>query len=254
MNFTVLTIFPEMFSALLSAGIVKRAVDRGYISVESIDIRDFAKDAHRTVDDRPYGGGCGMLMKPEPLADAIGEANRRHPEARTILLTPQGRLFDQRVARELAGHSGVVLVCGRYEGIDERIREQFVDDEISIGDYVLTGGEPAALVIIDAVTRLVPGTLGGEASAQEDSFSEGLLEHPHYTRPQSFEGAHVPDVLLSGNHGAIREWRRRTSLLQTLLRRPDLLMNQSLSEGDMAFMKKLQQDIGAIIERHKETF
>jgi len=250
MKFTVLTIFPEMFSVLLAGGIVRRAVESERIAVEPVNIRDFAKDRHGTVDDRPYGGGCGMLMKPEPLAEAIRQAREKRPGARTILLTPQGRLFDQKVARDFAECSSVILICGRYEGVDERIREHLVDEEISIGNYVLSGGELAAMVIIDAVTRLVPGALGSEASAQEDSFSGGLLEYPQYTRPRCFEGDEVPDVLISGNHAAIREWRRRASLVQTMLKRPELLMDQSLSEGDMEFIKKLQQDIKTIIGKH----
>ncbi|MEE9401846.1 MAG: tRNA (guanosine(37)-N1)-methyltransferase TrmD [Desulfobacteria bacterium] len=250
MNFTVLTIFPEMFSALLVGGIVKRAIEGEYISVEPINIRDFAKDRHRTVDDRPYGGGSGMVMKPEPAAEAIRQARKKHPKSYTLLLTPQGRRFDQQVAQELAGCSGLILVCGRYEGIDERVREHLVDDELSIGDYVLTGGELAAMVVIDAVSRLIPGTLGSEDSAQEDSFSTGLLEHPQYTRPRSFEGADVPDVLLSGNHGAVKEWRRQASLVRTMLNRPDLLMDQPLTRSDMEFMKRLQKDIKTIIGRH----
>ena len=253
MTFTVLTIFPEMFSALLAGGIVKRAIEVEFVSVESINIRDFAKDTHRTVDDRPYGGGSGMVMKPEPMAEAIRVARKRHPDAKTLLLTPQGRRFNQAVAQEIAGYPGVVLVCGRYEGVDERVREHLVDDEVSIGDYVLTGGELAAMVIIDAVSRLIPGTLGSEDSAQEDSFSEGLLEYPQYTRPNSFEGADVPGVLLSGNHGAVKEWRRRSSLVRTVLNRPDLLMDHPLTPDDMAYMKKLQQDIETIIDKNSIT-
>ena len=247
MDFTVLTLFPEMFSVLLAGGIVRRAIEAEYITVEPVNIRDFAKDRHRTVDDRPYGGGSGMLMKPEPLAEAIRQAGKKHPEAWKILLTPQGRLFDQKVAGELAEQPSVILVCGRYEGVDERVREHLVDEELSIGNYVLTGGELAAMVIIDAVTRLVPGTLGSEASAQEDSFSGGLLEYPQYTRPRSFEGVDVPEVLVSGNHAAIKEWRRRASLVRTMLKRPDLLIDQPLSESDMVFIRKLQQDIKTIM-------
>jgi tRNA (guanine37-N1)-methyltransferase len=250
MDFTVLTLFPEMFSVLLAGGIVRRAIEAEYITVEPVNIRDFAKDRHRTVDDRPYGGGSGMLMKPEPLAEAIRQAGKKHPEARKILLTPQGRLFDQKVAGELAEKPSVILVCGRYEGVDERVREHLVDEELSIGNYVLTGGELAAMVIIDAVTRLVPGTLGSEASAQEDSFSGGLLEYPQYTRPRSFEGVDVPEVLVSGNHAAIKEWRRRASLVRTMLKRPDLLIDHPLSESDMAFIRKLQQDIKTIMGEH----
>ena len=253
MQFAVLTLFPEMFSALLVAGIVKRAIERRYILVEPINIRDYTKDRHHTVDDRPYGGGCGMVMKPEPVAEAIRYARKKHPEAYTVLLTPQGRLLNQRVAQELAGCKGLILVCGRYEGMDERVREHLVDDEISIGDYVLTGGELAAMVVIDAVTRLIPGTLGSEHSAQEDSFSTGLLEYPQYTRPRSFEGGNVPEVLLSGDHGTIKQWRRQASLIRTILRRPDLLMGQPLSTGDMEYMKKLQQDIKTIIGKHSKA-
>lgn len=251
MQFTVLTIFPEMFSALLAGGgIIKRAIEHRYISVEPINIRDFAKGRHRIVDDRPYGGGCGMVMKPEPLAEAIRYVRKKHPESCTLLLSPQGRPFNQSVAQELARCAGLILVCGRYEGIDERVREHLVDDELSIGDYVLTGGELAAMVVIDAVSRLVPGTLGSEHSAQEDSFSTGLLEYPQYTRPKSFEGASVPDVLLSGDHAAIREWRRHASLVRTILKRPDLLIDQPLTRGDIEFMRKLQQDIKTIIGKH----
>ena len=253
MRFSVLTLFPEMFSAFLAGGIVGRAIEHRTISVEPIDIRDFAKDRHRTVDDRPYGGGCGMVMKPEPLAEAIRHTRKKDPEAYTLLLTPQGQLFNQGVAQELAAYTGLILVCGRYEGIDERVREHLVDDELSIGDYVLTGGELAAMVVIDAVSRLIPGTLGSEHSAQEDSFSTGLLEYPQYTRPRSFEGANVPDVLLSGDHGAIRQWRRHASLVRTVIKRPDLLMEKPLATGDIEFMKKLQQDIEAIIGKHSTT-
>ncbi|OEU51759.1 MAG: tRNA (guanosine(37)-N1)-methyltransferase TrmD [Desulfobacterales bacterium S3730MH5] len=250
MIFTVLTLFSEMISALLTGGIVKRAIEYQYISVESINIRDFAKDRHRTVDDRPYGGGCGMVMKPEPVAEAIRHARKKHPEAYTLLLTPQGQLFNQGLAQKLADQPGLILVCGRYEGIDERILEHLVDDELSIGDYVLTGGELAAMVVIDAVTRLIPGTLGGEYSAEEDSFSTGLLEYPHYTRPRSFEGAEVPEVLLSGNHAAIKEWRRQASVIRTLLKRPDLLMDKHLSSDDIRFMTKLQKDLKTIMGNH----
>jgi tRNA (guanine37-N1)-methyltransferase len=239
-----------MFSTLLMGGIVKRAIEGEHITVEARDIRDFSEDKHRTVDDRPYGGGSGMLMKAGPLSGAIREAKSKHPEGVTISLTPQGRLFDQRLAEELLGHNNLILVCGRYEGMDERVREHLVDDEISIGNYILTGGELAAMVVIDAVTRLIPGTLGSEASAQEDSFSSGLLEYPQYTRPRSFEGTDVPDVLISGNHAAIKAWRRRASIVQTLLKRPELLRDDPLSEDDMEFMRELQHDIETIIGKH----
>jgi len=254
MNFTVLTLFPEMFSALLVGGMIKRAVESNCISIETIDIRNFAKAPHRTVDDRPYGGGSGMVMKPEPLAEAIRDAKQRHPGAYTLVLTPQGRVFDHGLARELAGCAGLILVCGRYEGLDDRICQDLADEELSIGDYVLTGGELAAMVVIDAVGRLLPGTLGNEQSAQEDSFSTGLLEYPQYTRPRSFDGSQVPDILLSGNHGAIRQWRRQASLVQTFLRRPDLLLDQPLTSEDIAFLEKLHRDIEVTLEKQSKTF
>ncbi len=250
MHFSVLTLFPEMFSALQVGGIVKRSVESRLISIETIDIRDFATDRHRTVDDRPYGGGCGMVMKPEPLAEAIRHAKGKYPGGRTVLLSPRGRLFDHGLARGLAaGRSELILVCGRYEGIDERICEQLIDEELSVGDYVLTGGELAAMVIIDAVTRLIPGTLGNECSAQEDSFSTGLLEHPQYTRPRSFGGAEVPEILLSGNHDLIRKWRRQASIIQTLLKRFDLLEDVLFTSEDLEFLEKLRQNIETITEK-----
>jgi tRNA (guanine37-N1)-methyltransferase len=253
MNFTVLTLFPEMFSALLVGGIIKRAVENNRISIETIDVRDFAEGPHRAVDDRPYGGGSGMLMKPEPLARAIHRAKQRNPRAHTLVLTPQGRLFDHGLARKLAGCAGLILVCGRYEGVDDRICQDLADEELSIGNYVLTGGELAAMVVIDAVGRLLPGALGNEQSAQEDSFSTGLLEYPQYTRPRSFEGSQVPDILLSGNHGAISQWRRQASLVRTFLKKPDLLLDQRLTPEDIAFLEKLHRDIEITLEKHSTT-
>ncbi len=250
MDFTVLTLFPEMFSVLLAGGITRRSVEGHHISIETMDIRDFAKGRHRTTDDRPYGGGCGMVMKPEPLAGAIQQAKDAHPGAYTLLLTPQGRSFDQALARVLAGCDGIILICGHYEGVDERVCQEMVDDELSIGDFVLSGGELAAMVVIDAVSRLVPGTLGNEQSAEEDSFSTGVLEYPQYTRPSSFQGTQVPDVLLSGNHGVIKQWRRQASLVRTFLKRPDLLWDHPLTPGDIGFLEKLHQDIEAIIDKH----
>jgi len=230
-------------------GVLKRAVDNGGITVTPINIRDFAEGKHRITDDRPYGGGCGMVMKPEPMAAAIRSAKKEFPEAYTILLTPQGRVFNQQVARDLLQHETLLLICGRYEGIDERIREEWVNDEVSIGDYILTGGEPAALVMIDAVSRLIPGILGGESSAEEDSFSDGLLEYPHYTRPRSFEGAEVPNVLLSGDHEKIRQWRRKSSLMRTILKRPELLESSSLAGEDIDFLEKLYARIATILKK-----
>lgn len=247
MNFVVLTIFPEMFNPFWEHGIIRRAIDRNKIRVSAIDIRDFAEGKHHVTDDRPYGGGCGMVMKPEPLAAAIGEATQKAPLSKKILLTPQGRRFDSRVAHELSSSEGLILICGRYEGVDERICLDFIDDEISIGDYVLTGGELAAMVIIDAVTRLIPGILGGRESAEKDSFSGGILEYAQYTRPRSFEGHDVPEILLSGDHKKIENWRLETSLIRTFLKRPDLFENRALSKQEIEILKKWCVDIERII-------
>ena len=224
MRIDVLTLFPGAFAGPLQASILGRALSSGVANVQLHNIRDYATDRHQVVDDYAYGGGPGMVMKPEPLAAAI-EAVRGHaePRGRTILLTPQGRLLNQRVVDELAREERLVLVCGHYEGVDERIREHFTDDEISIGDYVLSGGEIAALVVIDAVVRRLPGTLGSEESLLEESHSDGLLEYPQYTRPAEFRGWRVPDILLSGNHGEIARWRRRQRIIRTAKRRPDLI-------------------------------
>ena len=229
MQILVLTIFPEMFRGLWLHGMVRRAIEQGAILATAINIRDFTADRHHVTDDRPYGGGSGMVMKPEPLAAAIRHAQGMAPNARTILMSPQGRVFNQAVARELAEGVGLILVCGRYEGVDDRLCRELITDEISIGDYVLTGGEIAAMAVIDAVTRLVPGVLGGEDSAERDSFSDGLIEHPHYTRPPVFEGAAVPEVLLSGHHAHIERWRLEASLLRTLVNRPDLLQQRAFT-------------------------
>jgi tRNA (guanine37-N1)-methyltransferase len=247
MNFIVLTIFPEMFNPFWEHGIIRRAIDREKICTSAIDIRKFAEGKHRTTDDRPYGGGCGMIMKPEPLAGAIQAATKIAPFSKRILLTPQGRRFDQKVAHEFASSQGLILICGRYEGVDERICHDFVDDEISIGDYILTGGELAAMVIIDAVTRLIPGILGGKDSAEQDSFSDSVLEYAQYTRPRNFQGHEVPEVLLSGNHNEIEKWRFETSLIRTFLKRPDLLENRALSKQEIEILKKWCVDIEKII-------
>jgi tRNA (guanine37-N1)-methyltransferase len=252
MDFAALTIFPEVFKAYWEHGILRRAIARGLISAVAVDIRAFASDRHHTTDDRPFGGGCGMVMKPEPLATAIRETRRRLPRAVTVLMTPQGRVFDQQAAAHLAAADGLILVCGRYEGVDERITDTLIDLELSIGDYVLTGGEMAALVVMDAVTRLIPGVLGGEESAAKDSFEGHLLEHAHYTRPQVFENQAVPEVLLSGNHRAIESWRRETALARTVLRRPDLLRERALSAEEIATLKALAERIERIIEAHHQ--
>ena len=248
MKFAVLTIFPEMFDPFWDHGIIRRAIEQKKIFASTLNIRDFAEDKHQVTDDRPYGGGSGMVMKPEPLAAAIRAASRQIPAARKILLTPQGRVFNQVVANELAAFEGLVLVCGRYEGVDERIGHDLIDDEISIGDYVLTGGELAAMVVIDAVTRQIPGTLGGEDAAEKDSFSNGLLEHAHYTRPQVFEGEEVPEILLSGHHQEIENWRLESAMLRTLVKRPDLLQNRRLNKKETEILQKWSRHLDEILK------
>jgi len=232
-RFDVLTLFPEMFGGPLQASLLGRAIDAGLIQVHIHNIRDYAEDRHQVVDDYTYGGGPGMLMKAEPLFKAVeGVTALDSPEGRVILLTPQGRLLNHDVAAELAREPRLILVCGHYEGVDERVREHLVDDEISIGDYVLSGGELPALVVIEAVARRLPGVLGSETSLAEDSHAQGLLEYPQYTRPAEFRSWTVPDVLLSGHHAQIAEWRRCQSILRTARRRPDLLARAALSEEE----------------------
>lgn len=238
MDISVLTIFPDLFQHFWAHGIIRRAIDRRQISTTTVNIRDFAEGKHRVTDDRPYGGGNGMVMKPEPVAAAIRNAKKASPAAVTILMTPQGRPFNQEMARRLALTEGLIFVCGRYEGVDERISEAFIDFEVSIGDYVLTGGELPAMIVIEAVTRLIPGVLGGADSAALDTFEDNLVEHAHYTRPCEFEGRRVPDVLLSGDHQAIARWRAETSLIRTLLKREDLLSSKTLSREEIGILKK----------------
>ncbi|MCW8908596.1 MAG: tRNA (guanosine(37)-N1)-methyltransferase TrmD [Sedimenticola sp.] len=232
MRFDVVTLLPEMFRAMIGEGVTGRAVERGQVSLGIWNPRNYTHDLHRTVDDRPYGGGPGMVMKIEPLQAAIEQARAVSPGSRVVYLSPQGRRFDQAAAREMAGRSGMILVAGRYEGIDERLIDRCVDEEWSIGDYVLSGGELPALVVMDAVIRLLPGVLGDVDSAEQDSFSEGLLDCPHYTRPELYEGEAVPSVLLGGNHELIRRWRLQQSLGRTWLRRPDLLEKRELSREE----------------------
>jgi tRNA (guanine37-N1)-methyltransferase len=222
LHFTVISIFPRMFDSALSHTILKRAQENNLIKIDLVDLRDYTSDRHRTTDDTPYGGGQGMVMKPEPLVSAIDHVRNHAPRARVILLSPRGSVFDQATARRLSREQNLVLICGRYEGVDERV-SAFLDEEISIGDYTLSGGEPAAIVIIDAVARLVPGVLGNANSAAEESFSNGLLEYPQYTRPEEYRGMKVPEVLLSGDHERIKAWRAEQSLQLTRARRPDLL-------------------------------
>ncbi len=222
MDIDIITIFPGMLDGFLRESMMKRAEQFGLVRFNFINPRDFTTDVHRTVDDRPYGGGPGMVMKPEPLFDAIESVRR--PDSSVILMTPQGRPFRQDGARELARKTHLILVCGHYEGVDERIRQLAITDEISIGDYILTNGALAAAVVVDAVVRLIPGVLGaGECGTEEESFTRPLLEYPHYTRPPEFKGLSVPEILLSGNHEAIRQWREEQSLLRTRQRRPELL-------------------------------
>ncbi len=247
MHFSVLTIFPEMFDSFWNHGVVGKASESGIISTVATDIREYAEGRHKVTDDRPYGGGAGMVFKPEPLAKAIRDAKASHPEAKTILTTPQGRVFDQQTAAGLSLEKSLVIVCGRYEGVDERISRDLIDDEISVGDYILTGGELAAMVIIDAVARLIPGTLGCGDSAERDSFSNGLLEHAHYTRPRDFEGETVPDVLLSGNHAEIEKWRLESSVIRTFLKRRDLLDLRELDERELEILRKWRLEIEKII-------
>ncbi len=231
MRFDVVTVFPEMIANVARYGVVGRAVQRGLARVEAWNPRDHADDRHGTVDDRPYGGGPGMVMKAAPLQAAVRDAQAADPRpAPVIYLSPQGRRLDQHNVARLARHERLILLCGRYEGVDERLLEAEVDEELSIGDYVVSGGELPAMVVIDAVARLIPGVLGHEDSAEEDSFSGPLLDHPHYTRPECFEGRPVPPVLLSGDHGAVAEWRLKQALGRTWLRRPDLLAGREWDE------------------------
>ena len=240
MKIDILTLFPEMFAGPFSTSIIKRARDNGLLDINLINIRDFAHDKHRIVDDYPFGGGAGMVMKPEPIFEAVASVRDRNTETGTkvILLCPQGRLFDQEIAKRLSGESHLVMLCGHYEGIDERVREQLVDEEISIGDFVLTGGELPAMVLVDTVSRLIPGVLGEEESFVTDSFYNGLLEYPQYTRPREYAGLKVPDILLSGDHEKIRKWRRMMSLKRTLERRPDLLNRENMTEDDKQLLLK----------------
>jgi tRNA (guanine37-N1)-methyltransferase len=242
MRIEVFTLFPEVMQPYLEASIVGRARNAGLVEVHLHNIRDFTADRHRTTDDEPYGGGGGMVMKPEPVFAAVetvlGDAIGSVP---VVLLTPQGRLFDQRAAAEFAALPRLALLCGRYEGVDERVREHLATDEVSIGDFVLTGGELPALVVIDAVVRLVPGALGDEGAAAEDSHARGLLEYPHYTRPADFRGWMVQEVLLSGDHGRIARWRREQALRRTHQRRPDLLEQAPLSDADRVFLERLKE-------------
>jgi tRNA (guanine37-N1)-methyltransferase len=245
MRIDIVTIFPDYFRTLFNYGIVRRAGAAGLVEIKAHDLREWTRDKHRMVDDRPFGGGDGMVLKPEPLFEAVESLTGAREAAqlagtgvRVVLLSPQGRVLDQSVAQELAEANRLVLICGRYEGVDERVVEMLATDEISIGDYVLSGGEPAAAVLVDAVVRLIPGALGSETSARNDSFSDGLLDFPHYTRPPEFRGRRVPEVLLGGNHAEIALWRRRAALLKTRRNRPDLLERVPLTEAERAWLAR----------------
>lgn len=241
MRFDIITLFPEMFSGIFPAGVLGKAIEKRLVSVNIHNLRDFAFDKHRQVDDRPFGGSPGMVLKPEPVFAAV-EHITSDSDSPVYLLSPRGRRFDSDLARSMARHSGIVLVCGRYEGVDERVIELCVTEEISIGDYILTGGEPAAVVIVDAVSRFVPGVVGKEESVAHDSFSEHLLEYPQYTRPRDFKGKKVPDVLFSGNHGEIARWRRARALEKTWRARPDLLERKELSPDDQRILDGIRKD------------
>ena len=245
LNFEVFTLFPGILEGPLNESILKRGREKGLLNIVVRNIRDYTEDKHRTADDSPYGGGAGMVLKPEPIFKAFEAMKAEHPGEKllTILLSPQGRRLDQQRAERLSEETRrIVLLCGHYEAIDERVIDALVDEELSIGDYVLTGGELAALVVIDAAARLLPGVLGDEESAYRDSFGDGLLDHPHYTRPAEFIGRRVPDVLLGGNHAAIEKWRRRESLKATLRKRPELLATADLTDEDRNVLAELREE------------
>lgn len=243
-SFYVLTLFPEMIEGTLSHSITGRAIKEGIINVEAVNIRDFTMDKHRHVDDYPYGGGAGMVMQPQPIYDAYKSIADKAGKARVLYMSPQGRRFDQKMAEELSKEDSLILLCGHYEGVDERVIEEIVTDEVSIGDFVLTGGELAAITIIDTVSRLVPGVLNKEESYENESFSDGLLEYPQYTRPPEFMGRKVPDVLLSGHHANIDKWRREQSIIRTYQKRPDLLEGAELTDKEKKFLDTLKRNDG----------
>lgn len=243
-----MTLFPELVQAFFDHGMISRAIKQGLVSGRTIQIRNFARDRHHTVDDRPYGGGSGMVMKPEPLAAAINQAKAASPHARVVLMTPQGDPFHQQMALDLArSETPLIFVCGRYEGIDERVVTRLVDTEISVGDYVMTGGELASMVVMDAVSRLIPGVLGSSASFQSDSFMDDRLEYAQYTRPENFMGDRVPDVLLSGDHGKIARWRTRSSLERTFIKRPDLFEKKSPDPQEKVILRQWYKHLEALI-------
>jgi len=238
----ILTLFPEYFQGPFTVSIVKRAVAKKAVDLRHHQLRDWTDDKHHTTDDVPYGGGAGMVMKPEPLMKAFAAIKRGRKKVKTIFLSPQGKPFDHSMAQRLAKEKSLLLVCGHYEGLDERVMSQ-IDEEVSLGDYVLTGGEPAAAVMVDAMVRFLPGVVGDRDSVEKDSFFNGLLDYPHYTRPRSYRGQDVPEVLMSGNHAHIERWRRKESLRNTFLKRPDLLKKVSLTEGDQKLLAEIEKEL-----------
>ncbi len=246
MRFDIITIFPGILESVFSAGIIKKAQDKGMIDIKVHDLRDYTADKHRQVDDRPYGGLEGMVFKPEPVFKAVESLKQADKSSLVCLLTPQGKLFNSALAEKLAGYDQVILICGRYEGVDERVSDYLVDEEISIGDYVLSGGELAAAVVIEAVSRFVPGVVGREESVRHDSFTTGLLDFPQYTRPRDFRGYKVPSVLFSGDHQKIARWRLKKSLEKTLAKRPDMLKSRKLSAEEEKLLSE-------ILEERKES-
>jgi tRNA (guanine37-N1)-methyltransferase len=257
MRIDILTLFPQMFEAPFGFGIFKRAIDNGLVSLNLVNIRDYTHDKHHTADDYPYGGGAGMVLKPEPIFEAVdtiksGIDDKEAAELTVILLSPQGRLFSHKIAREISQHRHIVLICGHYEGIDERVMEHLATDTISIGDYVLTGGEVPAMVVADAVLRLVPGVLGSEESPLDDSHASGLLEYPQYTRPAEYRGWSVPEILLSGNHAQIAKWRREQIIRRTLEKRPELLDKADLGLEDKRLVERMTHT-GIKINKDRES-
>ena len=241
MRFDIFSLFPSIFSSYFEASILQKAIEKDLIDIKIHNIRDWTFDKHHVTDDSPYGGGGGMVMKAEPIFTAMEDVLGKPPVCPVILMSPQGRVFDHRVAMELASLSRIAILCGRYEGVDERVREHLITDQISIGDFVVTGGELPAMMVIDAVSRFIPGVLGDPTGAQDDSFSYGLLEYPHYTRPEEFRGWRVPEVLMNGHHANIETWRRHQSLMRTYHQRPDLLKNIDLSKDDIKFLRELEE-------------
>ena len=244
MFFDILTLFPAMFSGPFNHSILAKAQEKGLIEINLVNIRDYAFDKHQITDDTPYGGGAGMVMKVPPIYRAWEErSQQRGQETPVILLSPQGRKLEQELVKELSNHPGLILICGHYEGVDERVRKLIVNEEISLGDYVVTGGELAAIVLVDAVARMIPGVLGAQQSRIEDSFYNGLLDYPHYTRPRAFRGSEVPDILLSGHHARIERWRRKQALQRTLLRRPELVKNKKLTVEERVLLQELKEEL-----------